>query len=103
MTIKLIAVYDRTPDPAAFFNHYESVHAPLVRRTPGLQRLTLNRISTDLFGGEAPYIAIAEMAYADRQSFDQAMQSAENRAVVADLMSFAKDKVRIFIAESDEQ
>jgi len=100
MTIKLIAVYDQPDDAEAFFKHYEEVHAPLVKLTPGLQKVVLNRITADAFGGAAPYALIAEMHYPDQATFDAAMKSAENRAVGKDLMSFAKGKVKVLIAES---
>jgi uncharacterized protein (TIGR02118 family) len=102
MTIKLIAVYDQPEDAEAFFKHYKEVHTPLVKQTPGLQRLVLNRIVGDAFGGPAPYAAIAEMDYPDRETFDAAMKSSENQAVAKDLMSF-KGKVKVLVAESDEE
>ncbi len=48
MTTRLIVIYDQPDDVEAFFKHYEEVHTPLVKKTPGLQRLLLNRISGDV-------------------------------------------------------
>jgi uncharacterized protein (TIGR02118 family) len=98
--VKLIAIYDRPDDPEAFFKHYETVHAPLVKKTPGLQSLVLNRVTEDMLGGEPPYVLIAEMTYADRAAFDAAMKSPENQAVGQDLMTFAKGRVRVVVADS---
>ncbi len=100
--VKLIAIYDRPDDPEAFFKHYESVHAPLVKKTPGLQSFVLNRVTQDLLGGEPSYVLIAEMTYRDRATFDAAMQSPENQAAGQDLMSFAKGKVRVLVTDSAE-
>jgi uncharacterized protein (TIGR02118 family) len=102
MTVKLIAIYDQPEDAEAFFKHYADVHTPLVKQTPGLQKLVLNRVTADAFGGAAPYALIAEMDYPDRETFDAAMKSPENRAVGKDLMSFAKGKVKVLIAESTD-
>ena len=102
MTTKLIVIYDQPEDAEAFFKHYEEVHTPLVKKTRGLQRLVLNQIVGDVFGSSAAYIAIAEMDYPDRETFDAAMKSSENQAVGKDLMSFAKGKVKVLIAQSDE-
>ena len=102
MTTRLIVIYDQPENAEAFFKHYEEVHTPLVKKTPGLQRLVLNQIVGDVFGSSAPYIAIAEMDYPDRETFDAAMKSSENQAVGKDLMSFAKGKVKVLIAQSDE-
>jgi uncharacterized protein (TIGR02118 family) len=100
--VKIIAIYDRPDDPEAFFRHYETVHAPLVKKTPGLQSFVLNRVTEDMLGGEPPYVLIAEMTYPNRMAFDTAMKSPENKAVGQDLMSFAKGKVRILVADSLE-
>ena len=98
--VKIIAIYDRPDDPESFFRHYETVHAPLVKKTPGLQSFVLNRVTEDIFGSEPPYVLIAEMTYPDRAAFDVAMKSPENQAVGQDLMSFAKGKVRVVVADS---
>lgn len=98
--VKIFAIYDRPDDPDAFFTHYEQVHAPLVKKTPGLQSFVLNRVTEEVFGGEPRYVLIAEMTYADRTAFEAAMKSPENQAVGQDLMSFAKGKVRIVVADS---
>jgi uncharacterized protein (TIGR02118 family) len=100
--VKLIAIYDRPDDPVAFFHHYEAVHAPLVKKTPGLQSFVLNRITGEMGGGALSYALIAEMTYPDRATFDAAMKSPENAAVGQDLMSFAKGKVRVVVADSAE-
>jgi uncharacterized protein (TIGR02118 family) len=100
--VKLFAIYDRPDDPTAFFHHYETVHAPLVRKTPGLQSFVLNRVTADLVGEGPSYALIAEMTYPDRATFDAAMKSPENEAVGQDLMSFAKGKVRVVVADSVE-
>jgi uncharacterized protein (TIGR02118 family) len=99
--VKLIVIYDQPDDDtAAFFRHYATVHAPLVKKTPGLQSFVLNRVTEELVGGEPPCILIAEMTFADRASFDAAMRSPENQAAGQDLMTFAKGKVRILVADS---
>jgi uncharacterized protein (TIGR02118 family) len=98
---KLIALYQTPEDPDAFLAHYNDVHMPLVRQTPGLQDAKASRVKANAMGGEAPYFLIAEMTYPDKATFDAAMASAENRAAGKDLMSFAKGKVTLLIAEGD--
>ena len=41
----------------------------------------------------------AEMTFPDRERFDDAMKSPENRAAGKDLMSFARDLVTLVVAE----
>lgn len=99
--VKLIALYRRPDDEAAFLEHYERVHTPLAMAVPGLQRLVLNRVTADAFGGEPPYFLIAEMHFPDRSTFDAAMRSPENRALGKDLMGFAKGIVTVLFADED--
>jgi uncharacterized protein (DUF2345 family) len=42
---------------------------------------------------------IAEMHFANRDRFDEAMASSENLAAGKDLMSFAKELVTLLVAE----
>ena len=98
--VKLVVIYERPDDPDAFFRHYETVHAPLVRKIPGLRSFVLDRVTDDLLGGAPAYVLIAEMTFPDRATFDAAMRSPENQAAGQDLMSFAKGKVRVLVTDS---
>jgi len=98
--IKLIALYRKPDDPEAFFAHYRDVHTPLVRRLPGLERLVLDRVTADAFGAEPAYVLIAEMHFADRETFKNAMRSKENAAVAEDLGGFARGLATVLIAEA---
>ena len=97
--VKLIALYEKPDDPAAFWDHYLNVHAPLTETLPGLRAVNLNRVTGDAFGGEPRYVLIAEMIFPDRATFDEAMRSSENRALGKDLMSFARGKVTVLVTE----
>ena len=99
--IKLIALYRKPEDEAAFMAHYDTVHRPLVEAVPGLAAIRVSRMVGAPTGGDAPYFLMAEMAFADRATFDAAMASPENRAAGKDLISFAKGIVTLMIAEGD--
>lgn len=96
---KLIALYDKPDDEASFMEHYTSVHMPLARAIPGLVEAKAWRVTANAMGGDTPVFLIAEMSYADKEAFDTAMATAENRAAGRDLMSFARGKVTLLIAE----
>ena len=98
--IKLLAIYRKPEDQAAFLDHYERVHVPLARKVPGLERLVLDRVVGDPFGREPDFFLVAEMHFPDRVTFDAAMASPENQALGRDLMSFAKGIVSVVVAES---
>ena len=92
---KLIALYKRPADPAAFERHYADVHLPLARKVPGLERLVLNRPVPAPWGGDVPYHLIAELHFPDQETFEAAMRSPENRAAGRDLRQFAGDTVTL--------
>ena len=99
--VKLIALFKRPDDVAAFEQHYNDVHLPLIRQVPGLRKLVVNSV----WGaprGEPAYYRVAEMWFDDRASFDKAMASDENRVAGKDLMSFARDVVTMIFVESQE-
>lgn len=96
---KLIALYRKPADVEAFLAHYRDVHLPLVAKTPGLLRAEINHVTAAPMGGEPPYFLIAEMFFANQESFDAAMKSPENRAAGKDLMGFARDLVTLLVAD----
>ena len=99
--IKLVALFKRPVDVEAFDQHYADVHAPLMRKVPGLERMEVVR-NLKSFRGEPEYYLIAEMYFPDQESFDAAMASEENRAAGKDLMSFARDYVTMVYGEVEE-
>ncbi|MEM8988120.1 MAG: EthD family reductase [Pseudomonadota bacterium] len=95
---KLIALYKKPDDVDGFLKHYHETHLPLVAKTPGLEKTVLNRVTAAPMGGEPDYFLIAEMHYPDKDAFETAMASEENRAAGKDLMSFAKGLVTLLVA-----
>jgi uncharacterized protein (TIGR02118 family) len=99
--IKLLALYKKPADAAAFFKHYNEVHIPLVEKIPGLKKVIVSRVTGTPMGGEAPYFLIAEMQFADKPAFEAAAASPEFRATGEDVGQLAKGLVTLMIAESD--
>jgi len=99
---KLLALYDHPEDVEAFEQYYRDVHTPLVQNVPELQRLVVNRVKGDPMGGSPRYHMIAEMHFADAESFKRASQSQEFQATGADLANFAKGKVTLLVVEEED-
>ncbi len=97
--IRLIALYRKPSDPASFDTHYFNTHIPLVRKTPGLRKLEITRISGAPLG-ETQYHLMAELTYDSLDAMNAANASPEGRAVARDLMSFAADVVTLFYGEA---
>lgn len=96
--VKLVALYRRPADPAAFDRHYSEHHLPLIRKMPGLRRLEAWRI-TGAPGSEAPYYLIGEMYFDDQDALRAAMRSPAGRAAGEDLRGFAAGLVTMLYAQ----
>ena len=101
--IKLMALYKKPADETAFIDHYIEVHVPLIRAIPGMERFVINKVTEAPLGGEPPYFLIAEMQFADEETYKAAMKSDENKAAGKDLMEFAKDSVTLLVTRAQAQ
>ena len=96
--VKLIALYRKPSDVETFDKHYYDIHLPLIRKTPGLRKLEVTKI-TGAPLGETPYHVMAEMYFNSVDAMNAANASPESRAAAKDLMSFAASVVILFIGE----
>jgi uncharacterized protein (TIGR02118 family) len=99
MTVKLVVLYTRPDDPAAFDEQYASVHAPLVGKLPGLQRFETGIFTLALDGGELPYYRIAELYFADGAAMNAAFGSPEGAATATDYGAIAPPGSRMFVED----
>ena len=98
MAVRLIALYATPEDPAAFDTHYRDVHAPIVRRYPGIRDLRLTR--ADGVAGRPPaFYLMAEMAFDSRADLDAALVSEAGVESGRDLRNFAGAGVTILVVD----
>jgi uncharacterized protein (TIGR02118 family) len=98
---KLVAFFKQPENVEEFDRHYDDIHAPLMRKVPGLEKMVVSR-GLRAFGADSPYYLIAEMHFADRDAFKAAMASDENKAAGKDVMSFAGNLVTMVHGEFTE-
>ncbi len=96
--VKLVALYKKPADPAAFDKAYFETHVPLVQKVPGLRRVEVARI-TGAPRGEPEFYLMTEMYFDDKASMDRAMASPENMEAGKNLMGFARGLVTFLFAE----
>ncbi len=96
---KLIALFRKPADTAAFDKHYFEIHTPLVEKYPGLRKLEITRV-TGAPIGKTKFHLMCEMYWDSKDEMDKSLGSSEGRAVTKDLMSFAADVVTVFIGET---
>lgn len=96
--VKLMALYRKPADPAAFDQAYFHTHIPLVNKIPNLRRVDISRV-TGAPRSEPEYYLITEMYFDDKVAMDAAMASPENADAGKNLMSFAKGLVTFVYAK----
>ncbi|MEB3286512.1 MAG: EthD family reductase [Vampirovibrionales bacterium] len=99
MTSKLVALYRKPEDVAAFDKTYFEVHLPLANKMPGLMETRVMRLQKNIMGNEPPYYLIAELIFKDEAALKAAMASPEGKAAADNLMGFAGKIVTLLIAE----
>jgi uncharacterized protein (TIGR02118 family) len=100
--VKLVALYRKPADPAAFDKAYFETHVPLVRKIPGLRRVEIARV-IGAPRGEPEFYLMAEMYFEDKPSMDRAMSSPENAEAGKNLMGFARGLATfLYAAEATE-
>jgi uncharacterized protein (TIGR02118 family) len=104
--VTLTALYKKADDPAAFEEHYQNIHTPLIQKVPGLRKMQVVRYSKMLTPpntllSEQPYLECI-MYFDDMDSFKAAMTSEENKAAGKDLMSFAAPLVSMYIGTVED-
>ncbi len=96
--VKLIALYRKPADPAAFDQAYFGTHVPLVNKIPNLRRVDISRV-TGAPRGEPEYYMVTVMYWDDKATMEAAMASPENMEAGKNLMSFARGLVTFLFAE----
>lgn len=86
---KLIVLYRDPPDEAAFRQHYEAVHLPLVRRVPGVIDARASFAPGDGQGGRSRYACIGETLFDSEASMRNSLQTPEGKALIDDAANYA--------------
>ena len=85
---RLIVQYGTPADPAAFDEHYRSVHVGLAQAIPGLVRFTIGHGQSLDPSAPAPYL-VAELDFESAEAMAAGMGSEAGRAAGADVATFA--------------
>ena len=98
--VKLMVLYGKPEDEAAFEAYYAQTHAPLVEKIPNLKRFEHGKTLGDAGGSEAPYYYVAELAFDDAEVLQAALASPEGQATGADVANFASGGVTMFAVQA---
>lgn len=103
MAVTLLALY-RWPEGGQegyerFHERYEGEHLPLVRETPGLRSLTVERVAHAF--NESDLCLVARMEFDDRAALDAGLASDAMRAAGRNLREIAPGRATLLVIEPD--
>jgi uncharacterized protein (TIGR02118 family) len=99
MTFQLTVLYHQPDDTAAFDAHYESTHAPLAARIPGLRSYSVSHPGPDPDGTPPAEYLVANLQFDDAGTFGAGVASPEGQAAVNDVGTFATGGVTMLAGE----
>ncbi len=86
---KMLVIYKKPADPAAFDKHYFDVHVPLAKRLPGLRCYEASKGPITLLSpGDIPYL-VATLYFDSVADIREAFASEAGKACAADRRVFA--------------
>ncbi len=86
----LIVLYTKPEDVEGFEAYYRDTHTPIAKSLPGLQGVSVSRITGTPRGTEAPYYLKGELVFEDAAAMSTALQGEEGMAVSKDAMAMCK-------------
>jgi len=99
---KLVALYKKPADTAAFNSHYFSKQVPLAKAIAGVRRYGVSVGPVAALHGESPFHLVAVLDFDSMAAIQQALASPEGIAAAADLPNFAQAGVDILIFDSKD-
>lgn len=99
---KVIALYKKPDDPAAFDAYYYSTHVPLAKTLPGLRRYEVSTGPVSTPAGDSPLHLVAILDFDSPAAIQAALTSPEGVATAGDLGNFAQAGVDLLILETKE-
>ena len=97
---KLVALYKKPADTAAFDSYYFSTHVPTAKKLPGLRRYDVSTGPVASPQGDSPYHLVALLEFDSLAAIQAGMSSPEGRATAADLGNFAQAGVDLLMFDT---
>lgn len=98
---KLIALYRKPADPAAFDRYYTDTHAPLAKTLPGLRCYEISVGGVGTPQGDSPYHLAAILAFDSVAALQSSLASPAGQATAGDLANFAQAGVDLLVFDSE--
>jgi uncharacterized protein (TIGR02118 family) len=99
---KLVVLYKKPADPAAFDRYYFEKHAPLAKKIPGLRKYETSRGAIGTPEGASTVHLIAILDFDSLTAIQAAFASPEGQVAAADIPNFAKGGADLMFFESED-
>ena len=99
---KLVALYKKPADVAAFDQHYISTHIPLAKKIPGLTKYDISKGGVGTPSGASDIHLVATLYFDSMDSLKAGLGSAEGKAAAGDLANFADGGVDLYLFDTKE-
>jgi uncharacterized protein (TIGR02118 family) len=99
---KVIALYKKPADPAAFDSYYWSTHMPLAKTLPGLRTYEVSTSPIGTPTGEASLHMLGILTFDSMAALQAALGSPQGVATAGDLQNFAQAGVELLIFDTKE-
>jgi uncharacterized protein (TIGR02118 family) len=99
---KLVALYKKPADAAAFDAYYFSTHVPKAKKVPGLRRYEVSSGPVETPQGESAYHLVAVLEFDSLAALQTGLGSPEGQAAAGDLANFAQAGVELLMFDSKQ-
>jgi uncharacterized protein (TIGR02118 family) len=99
---KLVVLYNKPADAAAFDAYYFDKHVPLAKTIPGLRAYEVSSGPIATPAGPSPLHLIATLTFDSMAAIAEAFASKEGQATAADLGNFAQAGVQMHMSDTRE-
>lgn len=97
---KLMVLYNKPADAAAFDAYYFGKHVPLAKTIPGLRSYEVNDGAIGTPQGPSPVHLVAILSFDSMAAIGAAFGSKEGQATAADLANFAQAGVQMLMFDT---
>lgn len=99
---RMIAMYRKPADPAAFDTYYFGTHVPIAKKIPGLRSYEVNDGGIGTPAGPSDFHLIAILTFDGIADIQAGLGSPEGQAAAADLGNFAQAGVDLLFFDTRE-
>ena len=99
---RMIAMYRKPADEAAFDAYYFGTHVPIAKKIPGLRSYEVNHGGVATPAGPSDFHLIAILTFDSIADIQAGLGSTEGQAAAADLGNFAQAGVDLLFFDTKE-